>query len=106
MSARTILNPPINTALVDIPSPASVSATVTISFSANVSEQFTLTFPVYFSSTDNVLYTAYCKNFALVGISTGQWQDNPSSTSTSVFFYGECASAASNAEIIGLAVPY
>jgi hypothetical protein len=106
MSARTILNPPNNTTLnnLDDATP-SVGRSVYTSFTANTPQTVSITFPVAYTETAFVIYTAYSDQIQGVFSTVGKWASNPTTTSTTVTFTMSCTNSESS-YVWGIATPY
>lgn len=100
MSARTILNPPLNTLL-----RGSVARSTYIDFIADTPETVEITFPVYYAQNSDVLYNIYVKQLTGCTSELGVWVSNPTTTSTTVSFTVLSTTSASS-YCFGVATPY
>jgi hypothetical protein len=104
MSARTILNPPVNTTLNGLVSQPVYSISSPFNFTAGEPQTISFTFPQYFASDDaTVVYIAFTTSSqAVCGI--GSYVSNPTSTETTVSY--SCVSTVdlSSVRLYGIAI--
>jgi hypothetical protein len=86
MSARTILNPPVNTTLNALVSQPVYSISSPANLTAGTPQTVSFTFPQYFASDDaSVVYIAFTTS-AQASCSIGSYVSNPTANSTTVSF--------------------
>jgi hypothetical protein len=104
MSARTILNPPVNTTLNALVAQPVYSISIAYNFDAGVAQTISFTFAQYFASDDSsVLFVAFPTS-PLLTCALGSYVSNPTTNETTVSFNCVSAVGVSGVRLYGIAI--